>query len=133
MEYLVREEIVGIHDKILKKTGGLWGVSDEHALSMLEAQPAQYVFGKELYPGIFIKAAFYARAINGGHIFKDGNKRTSIAVINEFLTKNDVIFELRIEQKEEIEKFALDVAQNLLSLEEISLWIEKHSKSKKTA
>ena len=127
MEYLSKEEVLSIHDKILEETGGCEGVLDEHALLMLEMQPAQYVFGKELYPGIFIKAAFYARAISGGHIFTDGNKRTSIAGINKFLAKNDIIFEPK---REEIEKFALDVAENRLSLEEISLWIEKSSKVK---
>ncbi len=127
MEYLSRKEIVKIHDTIIKETGGLEGVLDERALLMLESQPAQYVYGKELYPGIFKKTAFYERAINGGHIFIDGNKRTSIAVVNKFLIKNSYVFEPS-EEKEELEKVSIDIAQNLLSLDQISDWIKIHSK-----
>ena len=128
MEYLSREEIIIIHDTIIKETGGLEGVLDGHALLMLEAQPAQSVFGRELYPDIFKKAAFYARAISGGHIFTDGNKRTSIAVVNKFLRKNNYIFEPPRETKD-LESFSISVAQNFLSLEEIASWIKKHSRT----
>ncbi len=129
MEYLSKEEISRIHDTIIKETGGLGGVLDGHALLMLEGQPAQYVFGKELYPGIFEKAAFYARAINGGHIFIDGNKRTSIAVINKFLKKNGYLFEPS-EQEKELEEVSINIAKNILNLKQIACWIEKNSKKK---
>ena len=75
MYYLSREEIIKIHDEIITKTGGLGGVLNEHALLMLETQPAQSVFGQELYPSVFLKASFYLRSVNQGHIFIDGNKR----------------------------------------------------------
>ncbi|XOB41817.1 MAG: type II toxin-antitoxin system death-on-curing family toxin [Candidatus Nealsonbacteria bacterium] len=125
MYYLSSEEILEIHDEILIKTGGLGGVLNEHALLMLETQPAQSVFGQELYPNIFFKAAFYLRTINEGHIFIDGNKRTSITVVKIFLNRNNYSFEL---ETNEVEKFTIRVVNNHLTLEEIALWIEKHSK-----
>ena len=129
MIYLTRNEIVRVHDIIIRDTGGLEGVLNEHTLLMLETQPAQYVFGKELYPGIFKKAALYARVVNGGHIFVDGNKRTSITIVSEFLRKNSYIFEPP-EKRKELEDFTIRIAENLLDLEQIAIWIEKYSRKK---
>lgn len=127
MYYLSKEEIAGIHDEVLRKTGGLEGVLNEHALLMLGTQPAQSVFGQELYPSIYLKAAFYLRAINEGHIFNDGCKRTSMTVVKIFLNRNNYSFEL---ETKELEDFAIHVATKHPTLEEIASWIEKHSKVK---
>ena len=67
------------------------------------------------------------RAINQTHIFVDGNKRTSILIVKDFLSKNNYSFELKTE---ELESFAIYVATKHPTLEEIALWIENHSKSK---
>ena len=132
MTYLTISEIVEAHDIVVKraKASGfkfLEGVSNRHALLMMETQPAQSISGEELYPTIFIKSAFYMRTINGEHVFLDGNKRTSIILVNEFLRKNGYIFEPP-QEGEELEKFVIHVAENLLDLKQISIWIEKHSK-----
>lgn len=129
MEYLDKEDIIAIHDEVLEKSGGLKGVLNEHALLMLEVQPKQGVFGQELYPDIYLKSAFYLRAINKGHIFTDGNKRTSMVVVQSFLEENNYSFEL---EDKELEDFALYVANSNLTLEEIALWIKDHSKIKST-
>ncbi|TKJ18832.1 MAG: type II toxin-antitoxin system death-on-curing family toxin [Promethearchaeota archaeon Loki_b32] len=129
MNYLSSEEIKEMHDEIIRKTGGLEGVLNEHALLMLETQPAQSFSGQELYPNIFSKAAFYLRSINKGHIFIDGNKRTSITAVKVFLSRNNYSFEV---ETKELKKFPIDVATKHLSLKEIELWIRNHSKIKNT-
>ena len=72
-----------------------------------------------------IKAAFYLRTINNGHIFIDGNKRTSMAVVERFLDKNNCHFDLKTQ---ELEDYALFVANQKPSLEDVALWIQNHSK-----
>ncbi len=128
MIFLSREDILNLHSNLLKETNSIKSVLNEHVLLMLETQISQSIGGKELYPGVFLKAAFYARTISGEHVFMDGNKRTSLAAVNKFLNNNGYILEA--EEGKELEDFVLDVAQNRLSLEAIAFWIEKHSQPK---
>ena len=123
MEYLSAEEIREIHDAVLQDTGGLQGVLRKHALLMLDNPPLQSHNG--FYPGIFIKTAFYVQSINRGHIFVDGNKRTSMVVIRVFLKKNGYIFDPP--GKTEVEKFTHAIANGTLLLKETASWIEKYS------
>ena len=128
MIFLSKEDIISLHRYILKETNSIKNVLNEHVLLMLETQVSQVIGGQELYPGVFLKAAFYARTISGEHVFMDGNKRTSLAAIAQFLDDNGYIFELKMDK--EMKDFTFGIAQNNLSLEEIASWIEKHSKAK---
>lgn len=125
MEYLTKEQILLIHSIIVSETGGLHGVREHGAILSLEALPQQKVFGKELYPTIFLKAAVYVRNIIFSHPFLDGNKRTAMTSASVFLENNGY----KIGAKEgEIEKIALRVISNKLSLEQMALWLKKNSK-----
>lgn len=126
MYYLSREEIVRIHDDIIEKTGGFEGILDENALSMLEKQPFQSVFGQVLYPNIYLQAALYLRTIIG-QVFNDGSKRTGMTVVQIFLNANGYSFAL---ESEDVENFAIYIATEHPTLGEIASWIEKHSKVK---
>ena len=107
------------------ETGGLHGVRDHQAILSMEELPKQAVFGKELYPAIFDKAAVYARNIIMNHPFVDGNKRTAMTAASVFLGDNGY----QVEAKEgEIEKFALKIVLDKLGIKEIAAWFKKHSK-----
>ena len=110
---------------IIDETGGMHGVRDHGALLSIEAQPRQSVFGKELYPTIFLKAATYARNIITTHPFLDGNKRTGMTVALIFLENNDSGIHVK---KGEIKKQALRLIRERLSLEIIADWFKKHSR-----
>ena len=69
MNYLTDTQMRIINQLVVRETGGLLGVRDSHAISSLENLPRQTMFGKELYPDVFIKAALYARNIIMGHPF----------------------------------------------------------------
>jgi len=45
-------------------------------------------FGVEFYPTIYDKAACYFFLIAGGHIFGNGNKRTAVLVVDQFMWGN---------------------------------------------
>jgi len=124
MIYLTEDEIIEIHDFVLEESGGLPGIRDANGLSSLVKQPAQFVFGQELYPDIFHKAAQLAIFISQGHVFNDGNKRTSLAVIQIFLEKNG--YSLMI-NKEAAEEFALGVANKAYNRTKAAVWIEGHA------
>lgn len=125
MEYLSAKQILLMHSMVLDETGGLHGVRDNHVILSLEELPRQKIFGKELYPTAFLKAAVYARNIIMNHPFLDGNKRTGMTAAIVFLENNGYRFQAR---KGEIEKFALKIVRKSLNLETIAVWLKKHSK-----
>ncbi len=109
----------------IDETGGLHGVRNHAAILSLENAPKQKVFGKELYPTIFLKAAVYARDIIMNHPFLDGNKRTGMVAASVFLEDNGYAV---VSKEGEIEKFALKIIKDRLSVEAIAVWLKKHSK-----
>jgi len=125
VNYLTKEQILLIHSIVVDETGGSHGLRDLHIVSSLEFSPRQEVFGKELYPTIFLKAAVYVREIVMTHPFIDGNKRTGMSAASVFLENNNYKI---IAKKGEIEKFALKVIADKLDLESIASWLEKHAK-----
>ena len=127
MNYLTDTQMRIINQLVVRETGGLLGVRDSHTISSLENLPRQTMFGKELYPDVFIKAALYARNIIMGHPFLDGNKRTGIACALTFLESNEIVFRAK---KGEIEKFAIRIVIKKLELKDIALWFRKHSHKK---
>lgn len=110
---------------LIDETGGSHGVRDYHVILSLENLPRQSVFGKDLYPTIFEKAAVLARNIIMNHPFVDGNKRTGMTAASVFLENNG--YEIIVKEGE-IEAFALSVVKDRLLIEEIAKWFGKNSK-----
>jgi len=110
---------------VVDETGGSHGVRDYNAILSLEKTPGQEVFGKELYPTIFLKAAVYIRNILMNRPFIDGNKRTGMTSATVFLEDNGYII---VVKEGEIEYFALQVVSKRLDLGEIANWLKKYSK-----
>ena len=110
---------------VVEETGGLHGVRDHGVVLSCEASPKQKVFGQELYPSIFLKAAVYARTIIMHHPFLDGNKRTGMALAAVFLENNGHLVK---SGEGSVEKMALKIIKNKLEIEEIAEWLKKNSK-----
>lgn len=113
----------------IDETGGMHGVREHHAILSLAALPRQKVFGKELYPTIFEKAAVYARSIISGHPFLDGNKRSAMLCASIFLEDNGHKITA---PKGSIEKFALKIISKKLDIPQISKWFKDNSQQNKT-
>lgn len=119
------EDILQIHSMVIDETGGLHGVRNHHAVLSLENTPRQKVFGKELYPTVFLKVAVYIRDLLMNHPFLDGNKRTGMTSASVFLENNGYVIKV---ENGGIEKFALRVINERLDLEAISAWVKKYSR-----
>lgn len=115
---------------VVDETGGLHGVRDHNVLLSLEHSPGQNVFGKELYPTIFSKAAVYIRAIITNHPFLDGNKRTGMASAAVFLENNGYKIIVPLGG---VEKFALRVIHEKMEIAAIADWLKNNSKKFKKA
>lgn len=82
--------------------------------------------GKDLYKGVFDKAGALLQSLLKNHPFVDGNKRTALASAGLFLNMEG--WKLVNSHEEEVE-FAVKVDNEHLSIEEISKWLKKNSKS----
>lgn len=118
------EEILYLHYMAIEDFGGSHGVRDESRLLSVVESPFQHVFGKELYESLFDKAAVYMKSIITDHPFADGNKRTATMLATIFLHKNG--FELNLKPID-LADFAVKIAVDHLSVNEIADWLQKHS------
>lgn len=119
--YLTYEQILELHDELLKRYGGLAGIRNENLLhSALEA-PKAAMFGQEMYPSVYQKAAVYLYHIIQNHPFNDANKRTGFAVTLVFLEVNDIKI---IFKKTDLEKLVIRVASGHVTKESIAHFLE---------
>lgn len=90
MNYLTVRDIVKINAKLITKTsnGEMIGVRDAAALDMAVEQPKQIVFGEELYPSIYDKAAILSINLAKRHPFQNANKRTALVAMMTFFMMN---------------------------------------------
>lgn len=120
-------ELLEIHDLLIRKTGGSSGVRDLGRLESAVAAQTQEVFGKEIYPNIYAKAAALIRGIIADHPFVDGNKRTGMLSGLTLLENNGYQTNFI---KGEIEDFAVKVAVEKLEVTYIAKWLKAHTKKK---
>ena len=119
------DEILLIHDRIISATSGSQGIRESSLLDSICNTPFGSFSGKELYPDIFLKAAVIFNSLVNYHVFIDGNKRTGIATMEYFMTKNNYSFTNSKLIKEE---FVLHIAIDNPDLADIASWIKKHSR-----
>lgn len=91
MKYLTEEELIEINRRIIFRAGeGSVGVQDPKGLNSVVEAPKQVFFGREAYPTVWLKAAYYLQKITKKHLFADGNKRTALEAAKIFLILNGV-------------------------------------------
>ncbi|MBI2587983.1 type II toxin-antitoxin system death-on-curing family toxin [Candidatus Azambacteria bacterium] len=125
MRYLTGSDILVLHARIMEETGGIHGVRDVGLLSSIVERPKMRFGGRELYRGVFQKAAVYVQSLAQYHVFVDGNKRTAVAASARFLYLNG--YEMTATNIE-VEQFVLRVVTKKLALESISEWLRIHSR-----
>lgn len=125
MKIITLRQILLLHEIMIKKYGGSSGVRDMGMFESAVHRPFATFGGNDLYPDIYLKTGAFIQSIVKNHPFVDGNKRTAFSGAFIFLKKNNI--DLDIEKKEAV-KFMLGVANKNLSVDEISLWLKKHSK-----
>lgn len=89
MIYLSMEQVVEIHDVLLKKYGGKEGTG-HRGLNYEGVQAAVRAVENSHYETPKELAAAYAVYIVQGHVFQDGNKRAGSGALLTFLHLNDI-------------------------------------------
>ena len=127
MNYLSAEQILFIHDRVIRETSGAHGVRDLSGLLSAIGRPQATFEGEELYPNILSKAAALIESLIGNHPFVDGNKRTGMVAAGVFLLVNG--YRLEAGQQELVD-FALAISTREITFTQIAGWFQDHTQSK---
>ncbi len=114
-----------IHARIIDAIGGAHGVRDVRLLASIAERPKMQFGGKDLYPGVFDKAASYFDSTARHHVFVDGNKRTAITLAARFLFLNG--YDLQTTDSL-LEKFVLTAVLKRYDVKKTAVWLRKHSR-----
>lgn len=124
MIFLTAEDVLLIHSLVVDETGGSHGIRNREVIAGIVGTPQQAVFGKELYPTIFEKAAVLAREIIMQHPFLDGNKRTGMTSAAILLQRNGWALAVK---EGGIETMALRIIIEHLEVKEIARWLKANT------
>ncbi|MDD5770007.1 MAG: type II toxin-antitoxin system death-on-curing family toxin [Candidatus Gracilibacteria bacterium] len=112
MIYLDINDIIDLHNEIIKEFGGLSGIKDKQQLESI----LQHIKNDEYYSNIVQKATHLFFGIIKFHCFNDGNKRTAIGSLGMFLEINNFKIPSLFVKLEDI---AIGVAKNEITKDEL--------------
>jgi death-on-curing protein len=123
--WLTDKEAVAINARALALFGGLeGGVRDEALFQAALARPLNKWHYDEPRPDIFELAAAYAFPLCKGHVFHDGNKRTSHAAAAIFLEMNGWVHDA---DEIEVVRTMIGVADGSIKETALAAWLRKTS------
>ncbi len=120
MNWITEAQIEILHQKLLRKTGGLEGLRDKAALESALAAPLQTYGNRDLFPTEIEKIARLACGLTQNHPFADGNKRIGLLVMQILLKRNG--YRLRTKHLELSDIF-LSIARKETDYVALAQWI----------
>ena len=124
MKYLYPKQIIYLHKRLVSVFGGAHGLRDKGLLESAVYRPQASFGGKELYAGVFLKAAVLGHSIITNHPFLDGNKRTGFEAMRLLLRINGS--DIKASEKKKFD-FVLKIAKGHCKERDIADWLERHS------
>lgn len=123
MKYLSKEQIIYLHQELIRTSGGISGIRDDGLLDSAVCTPLQSFDGEDLYPSLIDKASRLAFGLINDHPFFDGNKRVGAHAMLLLLYLNDI--ELAYEDVELVQ-IILRIAAGEAQEEDLHEWITRH-------
>lgn len=124
IRYLTLIEVLELHRRILKQSGGALGIRDIGLLESAIAQPRMTFSGEDLYPGLLEKAVALGFSIIMNHPFVDGNKRTGHAATETFLILNGMEINASVNEQE---RLVLAITSGKLGREAFLEWLQQNT------
>jgi len=81
-----------VHRKIQRKFNLKTGVLSGGNLAYVIKRPTLRVYGNEVYPDVYSRAAALMEGLLRRHVFSDGNKRTALLAMQFYFKKNKHAF-----------------------------------------
>lgn len=123
MIHLTLEQILELHDLLIRETGGSHGVRDMGAVESAVAQPQMGFGGKNLYPTLVEKAAALGFSLINNHAFVDGNKRIGLSATVALLRANGADLKTT---HDDLEAVVLAVASGEMARDDWTQWLREH-------
>ncbi|HDN80502.1 MAG TPA: type II toxin-antitoxin system death-on-curing family toxin [Chloroflexi bacterium] len=128
VRYLSLHEVLTLHEFAIQEFGGSSGVISLERLEISIETLRQQVFGEELYPDLFSKAAILFFLLVKNHCFVDGNKRTAVLAMFEFLERNGYTLNV---SNDELYEFTIKVASCEVDKTGVESWVRQYAQSLK--
>lgn len=122
--FLSIDDILSIHERMIKEFGGMPGVADRGLLESAVSMPTAGLAGEFLHKSLSAMAAAYLFHLCKNHPFFDGNKRVAVVAAEVFLNINGMRLDV---SNEELKEVCLGVAAGEISKEQAVAFFEKHS------
>lgn len=126
VEYLAVGQVLALHEKQLRRYGGLTGLRDRGALESALARPAATFGGEDLYPDIADKAAALMHSLALNHPFVDGNKRVAAFAAIIFIESNA---HECLATVDDLVEATLAVAEGKMAVEALAIWFRQRLRS----
>lgn len=101
--------IINIHEDLAIDFKIEPGFRDKKLIDSIIQKIDEQISGQEIYPDLYSKAASLFEGILRLHPFIDGNKRTALASVQEYLLEKEVIFLIPLSAP----RFAVTVAKQI--------------------
>ncbi len=124
IDYLSQFDLLQIRTKFAAQVHESFDVMNLNALQSALAAPRQVVFGHELHPTLWDKAAALLTLLIKNHPFYDGNKRIAVLAVREFLRRNG--WELSISESDAA-AFSKRVALGQSEGDDVKAWLQAHA------
>jgi death-on-curing protein len=124
-DYISLFTVLQIRTKLAAQVGDSFDVLNIDSLKSALAAPRQSMFGEDLNPTVWDKAATLLFLLIKNHPFYDGNKRIAMLAVTEFLRRNGWILEV---SPEEAARFSTRIATSDVTSNEIIQWLQGHAR-----
>jgi death-on-curing protein len=122
--YITAEEILEIHEILIREFGGTTGLRDRGLLESATYRPQS-----GYYENLYEQAAALLESLILNHVFADGNKRVAFAATKVFLLVNRIHLQVDADTAETF--LIKEIIKNRCELSKIAEWLKKHSKALK--
>ena len=123
MIWISAEDVILIHSRVIRGSGGLDGLRDSAGLEAAIAAPMQTFDGQELYPSDIEKIARLGFGLASNHAFVDGNKRIGAMMTQLLLKWNG--YDLALRSGELAEMF-IAIANGAAKEKDLLDWLTEH-------
>lgn len=122
MIWITQEQIIEFQEKLIRKTGGSFGLRDEGGLESCIYSPLQSFDGKEFYSSIIDKASRVSYLLVNNHPFIDGNKRIGALTLLYILEEK---IDYTFTDKELIDSY-FSLAAGEITYQQFDTWVKDH-------
>ena len=129
IDYLSQFDVLQIRTRLAAQVHESFEELNLSSLQSALAAPRQSMFGVELQPTLWDKAAILLTKLIKNHPFYDGNKRIAFIAVKEFLRRNGWDLDLAMQ---EAAPFTTGIAAGRVDTPEVMTWLQAHAQEQRT-